>query len=245
MRLGVVVTLAFLKTVMSDLPDPQVFESGAVVRLYLCRHGQTDYNAQGRIQGSSVDRPLTDTGIQQAERVAEALRDVPLDLVGSSPLARAVQTADAIAKKHPAANRVEHSDLREMNFGDFEGKQLDSLKDGYKHVNDAWANGDVDKKWPGGGESPVDVASRARKALRDLGCLVGGDHGVRHVALVTHGRFNKIILADLLGMGLHQCGTIQQDNCCINVIDIDPTAQIDATDACRQVALNIVDHLQD
>lgn len=143
-------------------------------------------------------------------------------------------------------NRVEHSGLREMNFGDFEGRVLDNFRDGYHEVNDAWAAGDVHRHWPGDGESPVDVDARARAALRDLGIMgISGERGVRHVALVTHGRFNKILLASLLGRGLSQCGTINQDNCCINIVDIDPCAPSDATDACVAIAVNYAGHLGD
>lgn len=73
-----------------QLPEPTPGESGALVRLYLCRHGETDYNAEGRIQGSGIDRPLSDVGLQQAECIGDALREIPLDMVGSSTLTRAM-----------------------------------------------------------------------------------------------------------------------------------------------------------
>lgn len=72
------------------------------VRLYLCRHGETDWNLQSRIQGLT-DRPLNARGLQQASALGEFLSGVPLSVVGSSTLQRARQTADAIA----AAQSVE------------------------------------------------------------------------------------------------------------------------------------------
>lgn len=73
-----------------ELSEAEPGSSGALVRVYLIRHGQTDYNAAGRIQGSGVDRPLSEIGLTQAECIGEALRDIPLDLVGSSTMTRAV-----------------------------------------------------------------------------------------------------------------------------------------------------------
>lgn len=131
-----------------------------------------------------------------------------------------------------------------MNFGDIEGKLLEDSREEYREINDAWAAGDVECHWPGGGESPVEVAARARAAMRDLGLLgLNSERGVRHIALVTHGRFNKIVLSSLLGRGIATCGTIKQDNCCINVIDIDPCAPLDSTTACTEVVLNYCEHL--
>lgn len=130
-----------------------------------------------------------------------------------------------------------------MSFGDFEGKVKSEIVQGYDEVNQAWGKGDVDRHWPNG-ESPVEVVERARSALRDLGIIgINDERGVRHVALVTHGRFNKIVLASLLGKGVDHCGTIKQDNCCINVVDIDPCASVDSTEACTEVVLNFSDHL--
>lgn len=139
---------------------------------------------------------------------------------------------------------MEHNGLREMNFGEYEGKLLEESRDGYREINDAWADGNVGRHWPGGGESPVEVAARARAAMRDLGLLgFNSERGIRRIALVTHGRFNKIFLSSLLGRGISTCGTIKQDNCCINVIDIDPCAPLDSTTACTEVVLNYCEHL--
>mmetsp|Transcript_17244 Transcript_17244/g.21184 ORF Transcript_17244/g.21184 Transcript_17244/m.21184 type:complete len:281 (-) Transcript_17244:361-1203(-) len=208
-----------------ELDEPIIGASGSVVRLYLCRHGQTDYNAQGLIQGSGIDRPLSSTGLVQAEAVASALRELPLYLIGSSSLTRSVQTADAVARYHPNVNRIEHKGLREMSFGDLEGKKVVANSEVYTQVQTAWANGDYELRWPGSnGESPNDLLKRAHSALKDLGILdLNTDHGIRHIALIAHGRFNKILLSSLLAdYGIKRCGDIIQDNCCINILDIDP-----------------------
>jgi len=217
-------------------------EATGGVRLYLCRHGQTDYNAKGMIQGCGIDRELSEVGLAQAVCIGEALREVPLDVVGSSTLKRAMQTAEAVRKHHATANSVEHRGLREMDFGDFEGKRPDEVQDLYDSVTGAWAEGRLDAAWPAG-ESPLEVVQRARQALIDI---LGATHQntTRHVALVTHGRLNKILLSSLLGLGLQNSHHLTQANCCINVIDIH--TPIDTSDSVHtQVILNYVAHLQE
>ena len=237
-----IVMTTVMGTKLTELPAP-----GAKVRyrIYLCRHGETDYNAEGKIQGCGIDRPLSTNGRKQAEALGQALKDVPLDLVGSSTLQRSMETAKAVWRHHHSANSIEHRGLREMSFGDFEGKTPDEIRTDYDAVIQSWAAGDVDTKWPNG-ESPRDVEARVRDALKDL---FGGksQRGLRHVALVTHGRLNKILLSSLLGFGLHTHNDLTQANCCINVLDLLDSDDDDDDDGFAFVApvlLNYADHLQ-
>ena len=212
-------------------------------RLYLCRHGQTDWNAEKKIQGS-VDRELNELGERQALLIGEALKAVDITLVASSPLSRAFRTADlAMSIACPGVEGVRiHPGLREMNFGELEGA-VAAESSLYAEVNAAWASGDVERKWPAG-ESPRDVELRGRQALAGLGLLGQKDGPLHtHVAVVCHGRFNKILLSSLLGRGIDKCGEIQQGNCCINVIDVDVAAAVDAAQPATEVALDSRDHL--
>lgn len=233
--------MSALSSALGDLSKLAPPEAGRT-RVYLIRHGQTDWNAAKKIQGS-VDRELTAFGRRQAAAIGDALRGIPLTLVASSPLKRAAATADAIHATQPDAERISHAGLREMDFGDLEGTVPG---DAYYATNDAWASGDLLRTWPGG-EGPTQVDARARAALRDLG-LIGQPPAAppRHVhaAVVCHGRFNKIALASLLGRGVGSCGEIVQGNCCVNVFDIRVDAPVGATDAAAEVATNYQDHLR-
>ena len=227
--------------VCADLSKLPKLKKG-YARLYLCRHGETDWNAAKKIQGS-VDRELNAFGRRQAAAVGEALKDVPLSLVASSPLSRASTTADAVSLAHPGAARVRHAGLREMDFGDLEGTVPGDV---YAETNAAWASGDLDRSWPNG-EAPSDVVERGRDALRALGLIgqpAGADPEHAHAAIVCHGRFNKILLSSILGRGVERCGDIVQGNCCINVVDVRVDAPAGATDAAEEVLLNYVAHLE-
>jgi len=197
-------------------------------RLYLLRHGQTDWNAAGLMQGGGFDIALNGHGLKQARAAAEELAGAPLDVIASSHLSRSRVTADALVPAHPTAARLVSEGLGEMRFGVFEGKCIKG--DGvdaavlaeYEATKAAMA-ADPDHKWPGkDGESPREVAARGRGALEEI---LAAHPDARHLAVVAHGRTNKIMLAALQwgggGEHLARHGSIEQGNTCINVLDFD------------------------
>ena len=88
--------------------------------IYFIRHGETDYNKQGRVQGW-LDVPLNETGILQAEKASEKLKNYSFDLIVSSPLIRAKTTAEKINKYHNVEIKLD-SRLREYNVGSRQGE---------------------------------------------------------------------------------------------------------------------------
>ena len=90
--------------------------------LYYIRHGETDWNRQGRFQGRT-DNPLNDDGIAQAHAAAERLQQVALGQIVSSPLVRALKTAEIIAAAAAKTVTVDRG-LIELDFGSFEGKPV-------------------------------------------------------------------------------------------------------------------------
>ena len=206
-------------------------------RLFLCRHGETDWNMADRIQGST-DNPLNAVGRSQARALAESLRDVPFGLVASSNLQRARETADAVAEFHPAAARRADASFAEMHFGTLEGRVLSEIRPTlYNPTVEKWSAGDVDVAWPEG-ESLKDVAARGMAGLKEIGLLGGpaANRCPRYVLIAAHGRFNKILISALRG-DLTKSGEIEQGNTCVNVIDFA------ADGSCEIVALNLRDHL--
>lgn len=159
---------------------------GMLLRLYLGRHGQTDWNADLRLQGWT-DIPLNETGRLQAREIAEVLKSVPLDCIYSSALQRSRETAETIAAGRPVVSLPE---LNEQSLGRFEGKILDGelLEEFRRRRQDPDDSLD-------GGESRNQHLSRVRKALDLIRSrhLNGGN-----VLLIGHGGTNNLILQTLL-----------------------------------------------
>ena len=102
-------------------------------RLYLVRHGETDFNVKGRIQGRT-NNPLNDNGLRQAALLSDYLSSQPLEVVASSTQQKAAVTADAVASRHPAAKRRRLKSFNEMCFGDFDGQLISAVAREYKEV---------------------------------------------------------------------------------------------------------------
>ena len=129
-------------------------------RSFIClRHGATDWNRQGLFQGRT-DNPLNDDGIAQAHAAAEKLQGLALEHVVSSPLLRAVQTAEIIAAIASKAVTLDHG-LIELDFGSFEGRPVRELM--IAHGKNS-AQGLVDML-PDDAEPWANVASRAIRAV--------------------------------------------------------------------------------
>jgi broad specificity phosphatase PhoE len=160
--------------------------------LYLVRHGETTYNAEGRIQGQS-DAPLSELGHRQSAAVAEALAALPIEAIYSSPLRRARQTAEPIAAK---LKLPVHDDprLMELDAGQFEGRLRSELADVYPAELARWLGGDDDFAIPDG-ESRRQLAERGSAALRDIAAA-----GHRQALVVTHGGLLSATLRSLLNL---------------------------------------------
>ncbi len=125
---------------------------------FYLRHGQTDYNRQGRYQGS-LDIALNETGIAQAHSALSALQDCPATHIYCSPLQRARQTAD-IVNQSLNLPLIEIPDLRECNFGELEGKLADGVA-----LSDAWRRGE---QTPAGAETFDSFRRRVFTALNGI-----------------------------------------------------------------------------
>lgn len=181
-------------------------------RIYLVRHGQVEGYQEKRYNGQS-NVLLTEIGQEQSERVCACLSGLVLEAVYSSDLARSRYCARLIADNH-GLNVVAEQDLREINFGDWEGRPWVELKKAYPHD---WQRRlqDLTNYQVPGGESLQDAADRIRPVIRRIiERHPGGD-----VALVAHGGINRIILLDAIGATLEKAFSIEQDYGCLNIID--------------------------
>ena len=150
--------------------------------LALIRHGQTDWNADGLLQGSS-DIPLNDIGRQQARDAISTLRSRPWDAVVSSSLVRARETAEIIAGGLDIELGPPYADLVERDYGSLEGTPSAA-------AIERWPNRDYD-----GAESLHSVASRGERALAQI----AADFADQSVLVVCHGTIIRYTLARLAG----------------------------------------------
>ncbi|MCL2617049.1 MAG: histidine phosphatase family protein [Defluviitaleaceae bacterium] len=95
------------------------------MKIYTARHGQTGWNAEGRMQGL-IDIPLDETGLAQAEKLAERFKNVRITRIYSSSLSRAYETAKTI-NKHHNVEIITEDGLREISYGEFEGRLLSEI----------------------------------------------------------------------------------------------------------------------
>ena len=135
---------------------------------YIFRHGETDYNKQGRWQGCGINFPLNDTGIKQAEILAERVKTLGLEVIYSSPLVRAEQTAKIVAK----SLNIEVKTLPELTegcLGICEGMLKDDIASRYPETWNEWYNDNIDMsmRWPEG-ESKLEMQQRMFRGFEKL-----------------------------------------------------------------------------
>jgi broad specificity phosphatase PhoE len=201
----------------------------APVRIYLIRHAETAWNAEGRFQGT-LDSPLSERGVRQTRRLAQALAGAAFAAVYSSPLPRAQVTVRPIAAGRGLAPRSLHA-FREINLGIWEGRRVDDVAHGDGENFRLWRERPVALRLPKG-ETLEEVATRATAGLREL----ASRHAGETVALMSHGGVNRTVLLSVLGASLEHYPRIRQHNACINVIETDGAAG-------RVLVLNDIAHL--
>jgi len=160
-----------------------------MTRVYLVRHGETEWNATKRAQGQA-DIELNLDGIQQAEKAARDLTNVSLDAVYSSDLKRAFHTAAPIAASHGLKVQTD-TDFREIDQGDWEGLSVDEIR---RRWPEDWGAVRHYTARPGG-ESPAQVRKRALEGL----ARVIERHPEGTVVIVSHGGTIRWISAEVLG----------------------------------------------
>jgi probable phosphoglycerate mutase len=181
--------------------------------LYLVRHGETEYNRRGIMQGGGIDSTLNATGREQARALACRLASVDIDALYASTLRRATQTADILAAEHEPLSRTHLRSLTEMDWGVYEGEAPSPERDAsVEALKSAWRDGAYDRG-PEGGESIREVQGRARQALRHILAREAGGTAL----VVTHGRYLRVLLATLLdAYGLEHMPDFDHSNTCVN-----------------------------
>ncbi|WP_353124555.1 histidine phosphatase family protein [Parapedobacter pyrenivorans] len=183
-----------------------------MLTVYLLRHGETTYNADGNRYCGRTDAELTDKGILQAQRVAEALHGHPIDAVYASPLKRAYRTAEiASGSQLPV---VKDPRLIELDFGAWEGKTRQEFVAEDPSLWNSWSKSPDRTQAGGSGDTAFDVVHR----FDDFFTEMMQKHDGQHVLVVAHNGVNRLYLAWKLGMPLKYYRRIVQENSAITII---------------------------
>ena len=203
---------ALLLTLLLSTPvavQQQSAPARSTLRIYLARHGQTDWNVVGRTQGGT-DIRLNDTGRQQALRLKERLAGVQFDTVFASSLSRSRETAEVVHGTVPVTSLP---GLGERRFGKFEGRLTSDPETGPELQRRMWIPDDsLD-----GGESLNALRARVRAAIE----TIRKEHASGSVLIVGHSYTNRMILSVVLGLTTDQLQSFDQANDELYLIELE------------------------
>jgi len=185
------------------------------MHIILVRHGATDWNLEGRCQGSS-DRDLSELGMRQAEQISGLLRNENIHAIYSSNLRRARRTAEAISRPHGLPVLIEDG-IHELDHGELEGLTFNEIKAQYGDFLTRWRSEPADLHVPGG-ERLTDVAARAWNSFNEI---VGRHRAGERILVVSHNFPILGIVCRISGTHLNAYRTFHLDPCGITRIDRD------------------------
>lgn len=186
------------------------------MRLFLIRHGETEWNKEGRFQGQR-DTALSEKGRAQARKAAAALASHKFEGIVSSPLLRALDTAREICAGGGQGINIEIIDgLTEINHGDWEGLLASEVREGWGDLLARWHRAPETVTMPGaGGECLEDVRARAIAEVEKIAARYSGD-----VAAASHDAVIKALLCHYLGAPLSSFWRFQIANCSLTIIEL-------------------------
>jgi len=213
---------------------PSIPKKGCKKRIILVRHGETDWNKQGRFQGQ-IDIPLNNNGKSQAKAASEFLKDCILHKAFSSSLSRPKETAQIIVNEHPGIKISLKDNLKEIGHGKWEGKLESEIKSNWSDLLKTWKLSPEKVQMPEG-ENITEVSTRSIAGWEEICKDLKDDETA---LVVAHDAVNKTILCHLLGLMPSNIWMIKQGNGGITVIDLS-----DEEDQPDQITcLNITSHL--
>jgi len=184
-----------------------------LTKLLIIRHGRTEWNRVERFRGRA-DIPLDEVGRKQAEATASRIAEWQLNTVYSSPLRRAMETAEALAR--PAGLEVKKlPDIIDIDYGQWQGLSPEEAEAKDAELYRKWLSSPHQVKFPGG-ESLAEVGDRAVSALGRL----FAEHNKEAIALVSHKVVCQVMVLSLLGLELSNFWDVTQDVCAVNYFEV-------------------------
>lgn len=184
-----------------------------MTRLVVVRHGRTEWNRVERFRGRA-DIELDEVGIRQAEAAAERISEWQVSAIYTSPLRRALTTAEILA--HPFSLEVKLlPGIIDIDYGEWQGLSPEEASAKHGNLYSTWLNSPHQMKFPGG-ESLTDVRKRAASAVDDLIAR----HPKETIVLVSHKVVCQILILSLLGLDNAHFWEITQDVCAVNLFEV-------------------------
>ena len=214
--------------------EPKLPNKASKKRIILVRHGETDWNRQGRFQGQ-IDIPLNQNGKFQAQAAKDFLKNIFINKAFSSSLSRPRETAQIILKEHPGINISLNDNLIEIGHGKWEGKLESEIKTDWPDLLATW------KKFPEKVQMPEgeNIKEVSKRSITGWTEICKGLEDNETALVVAHDAVNKTILCHLLGLNPSEIWMIKQGNGGITVIDLsEDDGQPD-----QITCLNITSHL--
>jgi len=180
-----------------------------MTEIILVRHGETEWNVTNIFRGR-IDIELSQTGMKQAELLAEYLSDTKVDAIYSSPLKRALQTAEAIARYHRLSVEIAPA-LLDFNFERWQGLSRQEVRDKYKALYAEWLENPHQVQIPDG----ENLDNVRKRALGVVESIIAKHEGT--AILVSHRVVNKVLICALLGLDNSHFWNIAQDTCGITL----------------------------
>ncbi|EDT74927.1 histidine phosphatase family protein [Clostridium butyricum] len=179
--------------------------------IMLIRHGETEWNILGKFQGST-DIPLSNEGIRQAFMLKERLKS-DFDYIFSSPLKRAYETAKILCDESGKQVSIAE-EIREINFGEWEGLTVKGIAEKYPDIFNEWRNDKREGKFCGGDMSTLNASIRAKNCIMEI----ANKHKGKKIVIVAHGGIIKAGLIGIFDWDMSMYHKIALGNTCINTI---------------------------
>lgn len=190
-----------------------------MLNVYLLRHGETAWNADGNRYCGRTDLPLTERGVEQARSVSRQLEGTSFDAVYASPLQRACRTAQIASGGRDV---ITDERLIEADFGLWEGKTKEQFIVENEELWSGWMNDPTHAKAGGTGETALDVVRRVNAFYDSL----LEKHRTGNVLVVAHNGVNRFYLAHKLGMNLKHYRKLVQDNSSVTLFTLDEEGEL-------------------
>ncbi len=186
--------------------------------IYMIRHGETDLNKKGIVQGRGMDTDLNATGLKQANSFFDAYHHLKFDKIYTSTLKRTHQTIKKFVEKGIAWEQLEGLD--ELAWGILEGRDTDEFtRSSFKKLIESWASGNYDEKIEGG-ESPNDVIKRQKIAMD----YIVSKTNEKLILVCMHGRAMRLMLSIIMNKPMSKMDDFPHQNTSLYKLQYDGKA---------------------